>query len=181
VGAGPFGIRWSADQSVCQRQARPKGIGHGQLAAHIQPIGLSPCTRCTKELEGEKAGPGAGRPVPTECRPGPAAGSSSPNGTDLRTRPKPHPLHGKPPIEVLVPDTSRGGRAKRAPLTPLTPPSTGSSRSSKRNPIACSAVCGAPSARVLLVASSSTPAGCLLQLKHGLDEGARGAKSQRKK
>jgi hypothetical protein len=31
-------------------------------------------------------------------------------------------------------------------------------------------------------ASSSTPAGCLLQLiLHGLDEGARGAKSQRKK
>jgi hypothetical protein len=30
-------------------------------------------------------------------------------------------------------------------------------------------------------ASSSTPAGCLLQLIHGLDEGARGAKSQRKK
>jgi hypothetical protein len=30
-------------------------------------------------------------------------------------------------------------------------------------------------------ASSSTPAGCLFQLKHGLDEGARGAKSQRKK
>ena len=30
-------------------------------------------------------------------------------------------------------------------------------------------------------ASSSTPAGCLLQLKHGLDEGARGAKSHRKK
>jgi hypothetical protein len=26
-------------------------------------------------------------------------------------------------------------------------------------------------------ASSSTPAGCLLQLEHGLDEGARGAKS----
>jgi hypothetical protein len=30
-------------------------------------------------------------------------------------------------------------------------------------------------------ASSSTPAGCLLQLKHGLDEGARGAKSGYKK
>jgi hypothetical protein len=30
-------------------------------------------------------------------------------------------------------------------------------------------------------ASSSTPAGCLLQLEHGLDEGARGAKSHRKK
>jgi hypothetical protein len=30
-------------------------------------------------------------------------------------------------------------------------------------------------------ASSCTPAGCLLQLKHGLDEGARGAESQRKK
>jgi hypothetical protein len=30
-------------------------------------------------------------------------------------------------------------------------------------------------------ASSSTPAGCLLQLKHGLDEAARGAKSHRKK
>jgi hypothetical protein len=30
-------------------------------------------------------------------------------------------------------------------------------------------------------ASSSTPAGCLLQLIHGLDEGARGAKSYRKK
>jgi hypothetical protein len=30
-------------------------------------------------------------------------------------------------------------------------------------------------------ASSSTPAGCLLQLIHGLDEGARGAKSHRKK
>jgi hypothetical protein len=30
-------------------------------------------------------------------------------------------------------------------------------------------------------ASANTPAGCLLQLKHGLDEGARGAKSQRKK
>jgi hypothetical protein len=30
-------------------------------------------------------------------------------------------------------------------------------------------------------ASSSTPAGCLLRLIHGLDEGARGAKSQRKK
>jgi hypothetical protein len=29
-------------------------------------------------------------------------------------------------------------------------------------------------------ASSSTPAGCLLQLKHGLDEAARGAKSHRK-
>jgi hypothetical protein len=30
-------------------------------------------------------------------------------------------------------------------------------------------------------ASASTPAGCLLQLIHGLDEGARGAESQRKK
>jgi hypothetical protein len=30
-------------------------------------------------------------------------------------------------------------------------------------------------------ASSSTPAGCLLQLIHGLDEGARGAKSQSEK
>ena len=30
-------------------------------------------------------------------------------------------------------------------------------------------------------ASSSTPAGCLLQLIHGLDEGARGAKSGCKK
>jgi hypothetical protein len=30
-------------------------------------------------------------------------------------------------------------------------------------------------------ASSSTPAGCLLQLIHGLDEGARGAKSDWKK
>jgi hypothetical protein len=30
-------------------------------------------------------------------------------------------------------------------------------------------------------ASSSTPAGCLLQLKHGLDEAARGAKSGCKK
>jgi hypothetical protein len=29
----------------------------------------------------------------------------------------------------------------------------------------------------LSFASSSTPAGCLLQLKHGLDEAARGAKS----
>jgi hypothetical protein len=29
-------------------------------------------------------------------------------------------------------------------------------------------------------ASASTPAGCLLQLVHGLDEGARGAKSYRK-
>jgi hypothetical protein len=27
--------------------------------------------------------------------------------------PKPHSLNGKPPIEVLVPDTSRGGRAGR--------------------------------------------------------------------
>jgi hypothetical protein len=32
-----------------------------------------------------------------------------------------------------------------------------------------------------IFASSSTPAGCLLQLKHGLDEGARGAKSGCKK
>ena len=31
------------------------------------------------------------------------------------------------------------------------------------------------------IASSSTPAGCLLQLIHGLDEGARDAKSQRRK
>jgi hypothetical protein len=32
---------------------------------------------------------------------------------------KPHPLHGKPPIEVLVlvPDASRDGRAGRAPLS----------------------------------------------------------------
>jgi hypothetical protein len=30
-------------------------------------------------------------------------------------------------------------------------------------------------------ASASTPAGCLLQLIHGLDEGARGAKSCEKK
>jgi hypothetical protein len=30
-------------------------------------------------------------------------------------------------------------------------------------------------------ATSSTPAGCLLQLKHGLDEAARGAKSGCKK
>jgi hypothetical protein len=36
--------------------------------------------------------------------------------------PKPYPLHGKPPIEVLVPDTSRGGRAGRAPLTPRRAP-----------------------------------------------------------
>jgi hypothetical protein len=36
--------------------------------------------------------------------------------------PKPHPLHGKPPIEVPVPDTSRGGRAGRAPLTPRRAP-----------------------------------------------------------
>jgi hypothetical protein len=52
------------------------------------------------------------------------------------------------------------------------------SRSSKRNPITCS---GAPSARVLLVrAHLLLVAYCLLQLKHGLDEAARGAKSHRK-
>jgi hypothetical protein len=36
--------------------------------------------------------------------------------------PKPHPQHGKPPIVVLVPDTSRGGRAGGAPLAPRRAP-----------------------------------------------------------
>ena len=50
------------------------------------------------------------------------------------------------------------------------------SRSSKSNPITCS---GAASARVLLVQAHLLV--CLLQLKHGLDEGARGAESGCKK
>ena len=36
--------------------------------------------------------------------------------------PKPHPRHGKPPIEVLVPDTSRDSRAGRALLAPRRAP-----------------------------------------------------------
>jgi hypothetical protein len=42
---------------------------------------------------------------------------SSPNLTEGFETPKPHPQHGKPPIEVLVSDTSRDGRAGGAPLT----------------------------------------------------------------
>jgi hypothetical protein len=36
--------------------------------------------------------------------------------------PKPHPQHGEPPFEVLVPATSRDGRAGGAPLTPRRAP-----------------------------------------------------------
>jgi hypothetical protein len=39
--------------------------------------------------------------------------SISPNYTDCFETPEPHSLNGKPPIEALVPDTSRGGRAGR--------------------------------------------------------------------
>ena len=47
---------------------------------------------------------------------------ASPNGTDLRP-PNRTPCTGNPPIEVLVPDTSRDGRAGRgAPLTPRRAP-----------------------------------------------------------
>jgi hypothetical protein len=33
-----------------------------------------------------------------------------------KPKPKPHPQYGEPPFEVLVPDTSRDGRAGGAPL-----------------------------------------------------------------
>jgi hypothetical protein len=53
----------------------------------------------------------AARSARSEVR---AGAGVSPNFTDLRPEtPDPRSLNGKPPIEVLVPDTSRGGRAGR--------------------------------------------------------------------
>jgi hypothetical protein len=57
--------------------------------------------------------------------PGRSRSKRSPNGTDLRTpnrQTAPLARCTGNPIEVLVPDTSRGGRAKRALLTPRRAP-----------------------------------------------------------
>jgi hypothetical protein len=89
------------------------------------------------------------------------------------------------PLPALRRQAPRWARGRvggtRAPGSGSLPGTPGPrSRSSKRNPITC---LGPPSALRSSFASSSTPAGCFLQLEHGhgLDEAARGAKSGCKK
>jgi hypothetical protein len=83
---------------------------------------------------------------------------------------KPHPQHGKPPIEVFVPDTSRDGRAGGAPLTPRRAPGAPKCASGPCNDtqeIAKSSWSYFYGVQASFVSSLSTTTACLVQRKSG--------------
>jgi hypothetical protein len=111
-----------------EREGRGEGAGRQSPAKNPDSMGVLGLRR---ERERVWPPPRSSHPPPTPhspqppvpvapCR-GPSSVFSSPNYTDLRPpnlelqarTALPERLNGKPPIEVLVPDTSRGGRAGR--------------------------------------------------------------------